>query len=161
MEQEHRASPDTKGFTITDPAAEPLRAVWPAMLRGFRQRCPACGQGNLYRAYLKVNDTCPSCAEELHHQRADDAPPYFTILIVAHVIGAGILWVEQTYAPPTYVHWIIWLPLLLVMCLGLLPRVKGALVGLQWALHMHGFAGPDDHIPDPAVVPALVEVKNG
>lgn len=133
------------------------RAVAPAMWRGFKQTCPACGKGRLYRAYLKVNDTCPACSEELHHQRADDAPPYFTILIVAHIVGAGILWLEQTYAPPTWVHWIIWLPLLLVLCLGLLPRIKGALIGLQWALKMHGFAGPDSEATDPsAVVPHSV-----
>ena len=161
MEHSSSASPNAKGFTIIDAAAEPPRPIWPAMVRGFRQRCPSCAEGALYRAYLKVNDTCPSCGEELHHHRADDAPPYFTILIVAHIIGAGILWVEQTYAPSTYVHWIIWLPLLLILCLGLLPRVKGALIGLQWALRMHGFAGPDDPIADPAVVPTLVDVKNG
>jgi uncharacterized protein (DUF983 family) len=37
------------------------------------------------------------------------------------------------------VHMAIWLPLTLIASLWLLPRVKGALVGLQWALYMHGF----------------------
>lgn len=109
----------------------------------------------MFGAYLKVNDKCPSCGEELHHHRADDAPPYFTILIVAHIVGAGILWLEQTYAPPTWVHWMIWGPLLLVLCLGLLPRVKGALIGLQWALRMHGFGGPGSDSTDPSVAAPL------
>lgn len=125
------------------------------MLRGLKQTCPACGEGALYRAYLKVNDHCPSCGEELHHHRADDAPPYFTILIVAHIMGAGILWLEQTYAPPTWVHWAICGPLLLVLCLGLLPRIKGALIGLQWALRMHGFGGPGSDLTDPSVAVPL------
>ena len=41
----------------------------------------------------------------------------------------------------------------LVLSLVLLPMIKGALIGLQWALRMHGFgAGPDpaDPMPDPA-----------
>jgi uncharacterized protein (DUF983 family) len=119
--------------------APELRSKRLSMSRGFKQKCPSCGEGALFGKYLKVNAACPSCGEELHHHRADDAPPYFTILIVAHVIGAGILWT---------VHWLIWMPLLLVMCLWLLPRVKGALIGLQWALRMHGFGELDTDTPE-------------
>jgi uncharacterized protein (DUF983 family) len=109
------------------------------MMRGARLVCPACGKGPLFRQYLKVADRCPACGEELHHHRADDAPPYFTIMIVGHIIIGGVLMLEQAYAPDTWVHLVIWCPLLLVLSLWLLPRVKGALVGLQWALRMHGF----------------------
>jgi uncharacterized protein (DUF983 family) len=83
----------------------------------------------------------------LHHQRADDAPPYFTMVIVAHVVVAGVLMLEKTYAPPSWVHMAIWLPLVVILSLFLLPRVKGALIGLQWALRMHGFGGTTDETP--------------
>jgi uncharacterized protein (DUF983 family) len=135
--------------TPADMARLPPRDVVRAMLRGTRQCCPACGEGALYRQYLKVADACPKCGQELFHHRADDAPPYFTILIVGHILAAGVLLLEETYAPETWVHYAIWLPLLLVLTLGLLPRIKGALVGLQWALHMHGFGGPEPEFPDP------------
>ncbi len=121
----------------------PPRSVISGLWRGWRQICPACGKGRLYRRYLKVSDACPACGEELHHHRADDAPPYFTIVIVGHVIVGAMLILETAYHPEVWVHWLIWLPLLLVMSLLLLPRVKGALVGLQWALRMHGFGEPD------------------
>jgi uncharacterized protein (DUF983 family) len=125
---------------IPDDAQRPLvEAMW----RGFREKCPACGEGKLFRKYLKVVDRCDKCGEEMHHHRADDAPPYFTIFIVGHVIVGGILVLEQAFAPPTWVHLAIWLPLTLIMSLLFLPRVKGALVGLQWALRMHGFGGPE------------------
>jgi uncharacterized protein (DUF983 family) len=117
----------------------PHRDVWLAMWHGLRQRCPNCGVGALYWRYLKVNDTCPHCGEELHHQRADDAPPYFTMIIVGHFVVGGVLALEKAFAPPSWVHSLIWLPLTLVASLWLLPRVKGALIGLQWALYMHGF----------------------
>lgn len=117
----------------------PERPVWPALWRGMRQKCPACGTGSIYVAYLKVADRCPRCDEELHHHRADDAPPYFTMIIVGHIVVAGIMTLEKAYKPESWVHAIIWVPLLLIMSLWLLPRVKGALVGLQWALRMHGF----------------------
>jgi uncharacterized protein (DUF983 family) len=124
----------------------PQRPIVTSLKRGFAQQCPACGQGALYRKYLKVVDTCPVCSEELFHQRADDAPPYFTIVIVAHVIVGAMLVVEQQFAPPSWLHMVIWLPLTLIMSLWLLPRVKGSLIGLQWALRMHGFGGEADEI---------------
>jgi uncharacterized protein (DUF983 family) len=119
--------------------ARPQRDWWRAILNGFRQRCPACGTGALFGRYLKVHDACASCGAALHHQRADDAPPYFTILIVGHVIVGTILPVERAFAPPLWVHALLWLPLTLVMSLLLQPRIKGAIVGQQWARYMHGF----------------------
>ena len=98
----------------------------------------------MFHAFLKVSATCPSCGEELHHQRADDAPPYFTMVIVGHVVIAGILALEKAVAPESWVHMVLWLPLTVGLSLWLLPRVKGALVGLQWALRMHGFGGRTD-----------------
>ncbi len=116
----------------------------PALLRGARQTCPACGTGRLFYAFLKVADTCPTCGEALHHQRADDAPAYFTMAIVAHVVVGGLLSVEQAFAPPSWVQLAIWLPATVILSLLLLPRIKGMLIGLQWALRMHGFGGQAD-----------------
>ena len=116
------------------------RDVWRSLRRGFAERCPNCGRGRLFGRYLKVNACCPVCGEELHHQRADDAPPYFTILVVGHLIGAAILLAdESTNAIPMWVQMVVWPLVTIVLCLALLPRFKGALIGLQWANRMHGF----------------------
>lgn len=123
---------------------QPKRDVKASMLRGWNMKCPACGKGALFRKYLKVNDACPTCGEELHHQRADDAPPYFTMVVVGHVVIAGVLALEKAISPPSWLHLIIWLPLTIILSLVLLPLVKGTLVGLQWALRMHGFSGKAD-----------------
>lgn len=133
--------------TNTRRQPEPVaRSLKDAMLRGGAQLCPACGLGRLFSSYLKVNDVCPSCAEELHHQRADDAPPYFTMLIVGHLVVALVLIVEDLFAPPFWVHATLWGPIVLGLSLWLLPRVKGALIGLQWANRMHGFGGDGDEV---------------
>ena len=129
-----------------DPLAP--RKTAEAMMRGARLHCPACGEGSLYKKYLKVADTCSSCGEELHHHRADDAPAYFTISIVGHIVVGGILVLERIYSPETWVHMALWLPLTLLLSLALLPVIKGALVGLQWANRMHGFGGTED-APEP------------
>lgn len=122
-------------------AAAPARDLMQAMLRGWRRKCPSCGQGALYGKYLKVADTCAHCGTELHHQRADDAPPYFVMLVTGHIVIAGVMTLESWYEPPLWVHVAIWGPVLLLMSLWLLPRIKGALIGLQWAFRMHGFGG--------------------
>lgn len=128
----------------------PARSVGAAMLRGLKGYCPACGRGKLFASYLKVADRCPSCGEELHHHRADDAPPYFTIFIVGHLLVAGVLIVEQVFKPEYWVHLVLWLPATVALSMLLLPRVKGTLVGLQWAMRMHGFGdAPDPAAPAP------------
>lgn len=117
----------------------PKRAVGPAMLRGMRCRCPACREGSVFKAYLKVADACETCGEELHHHRADDAPPYFTVFILGHILIPLVLAVEVAFMPAMWIHMAMWIPLSIILTLAILPPVKGALVGLQWALYMHGF----------------------
>ncbi len=131
-------------WTNESATTEPRRAVFPALLRGFRQRCPQCGSPTLFSSYLRVSDICPVCGEKLKHHRADDAPPYFTIVIVGHIVLPLLMTVEVAYGPPLWLHLLIWLPLTVILSLMILPRVKGAIVGLQWAHKMHGFGGEDD-----------------
>ncbi len=120
-------------------SAPDTRSVLQAMWRGFRGLCPNCASRTLFSSYLRVGDSCPSCGEELMHHRADDAPPYFTILIAGHIVVPLFMTVELAYAPPIWLDMLIWVPLAALLCLLLLPRVKGAIVGLQWANRMHGF----------------------
>ncbi len=120
------------------------RPLLRSMARGATLRCPHCGGRTLYVSYLRVADVCRACGEELHHHRADDAPPYFTIFIVGHIVLPLLLTVELAYSPPVWLHLVIWLPLTILLSLAILPAVKGAVVGLQWALRMHGFEDERD-----------------
>ena len=135
-------------MTFTDLTLRPHRALWPAIRNGLKCRCPQCGEGRLFRSYLKVADSCERCGTELHHHRADDAPPYIVITIVGHIAVGALLHFELTHAlhPMTYL-WIM-IPLIVAMSLALLPITKGAIVGLQWARYMHGFdpVGPHEEI---------------
>lgn len=107
--------------------------------RGWRGRCPACGEGKLFSKYLKVARACPHCGEELYHHRADDFPAYIVILILGHVLVPLVVEVEMRFSPPMWVHAVLWLPLACLMTYLLLPRVKGAIVAYQWRKGMHGF----------------------
>jgi uncharacterized protein (DUF983 family) len=135
------------------------RSVSDAMRRGGAGKCPACGKGNLFTRYLEVAHRCPECGEDLYHHRADDAPPYFTILIVGHLIVAGVMMVEDYFHPDYWVHLLMWVPLTIGLSLLILPRIKGALVGMQWALRMHGFGGLDAFDPAAPVADPALEVS--
>lgn len=116
----------------------------PAMRRGFLGHCPACNQGRLFGRFLKVVDRCEACGTEFHHHRADDLPPYLVIFVVGHLIGYGILMTETKMEMPLWAHLAIWPLLTLVLSLALLQPAKGAVVGLQYALGMHGFGAAKD-----------------
>ncbi len=98
----------------------------------------------MFRAFLKPVLACSACGEDLSHQRADDAPPYFTMVIVGHIVVPLMLAVALNTEWSNFTHLAIWLPVTLVMTLGLLQPIKGAIIGLQWALYMHGFDGSAD-----------------
>jgi len=117
----------------------PARLAWQSIRRGLCGRCPNCNTGKMFRAFLKVADHCAVCGEALHHHQADDAPAYFVILIVGHVVVPLALIVEVVYMPPYWLHAALWLPLTIGLAIGLLQPIKGAIVGWQWANHMHGF----------------------
>jgi uncharacterized protein (DUF983 family) len=124
------------------------RDVWTAMKRGLRGRCPRCGEGRLFRAFLKVADSCSHCGQDFSGHRADDLPAYLVIVIVGHIVVPLVLYIETNYAPPVALQLAIYLPLVVVASLVLLQPVKGVVVGLQWAFRMHGFDdNPADGVP--------------
>jgi uncharacterized protein (DUF983 family) len=131
---------------MTSSAGQVARPWFQAVSRGFRRRCPQCGKGRIFSGYTRVAQSCDHCQEEMFHQRADDAPPYMTIMIVGHIVVPGLLMMERTWSPPTWVQMSVWLPVTLILALAFLPLTKGAIVGLQWSLRMHGFGGQEDNI---------------
>ncbi|MEO5805666.1 DUF983 domain-containing protein [Devosia sp.] len=116
-----------------------VREVGQAMWRGASLKCPHCGKGHMFRAYLKVADECDNCGEVLSHHRADDLPPYVVIMIVGHLLIGLMLHLEMVWHvnPQVYLYTLV--PLAVILPLAMLPSVKGAIVGLQWANRMFGF----------------------
>ncbi|MEH3147285.1 MAG: DUF983 domain-containing protein [Methylobacterium frigidaeris] len=129
-----------------DQAAVGARQDWPlAVWRGFRNRCPHCGEGRVFGRFLKVRPACEACGTELHHHRADDLPPYLVIFIVGHLVGIAILEMEMRLDDvPLWFQMTVWPLVALLLCLALLQPMKGAVVGLQYGLGMHGFAAIRD-----------------
>jgi uncharacterized protein (DUF983 family) len=122
-------------------AERPLgRAIW----RGLLNQCPNCGHGKLFRVFLKPVDTCAVCGEEIFHHRSDDLPPYLVILVLGHVVVGGYMITDTLHHLPMAATLAIWAPVTVITALGIIQPIKGGVIGLQWALRMHGFGGHED-----------------
>lgn len=138
---------DTLEHTVPATAArdgddvEETRDMKRSLLRGWRRKCPHCGSGPLFKSYLKVNDTCAVCREEFWHHRADDGPAYLTILLVGHLMAPLLHLVFVTWRPEPLTLFTIFAVGCVALSLYLLPRLKGAIVGYQWARKLGGFGG--------------------
>jgi uncharacterized protein (DUF983 family) len=114
--------------------ASTLTAIW----RGARGRCPRCGEGRLLHHYLKMVDCCSVCGEPYGHYRTDDAAPWLTILVVGHItVPFVVLW-EINFDPPLALVFAVCLPLIVGLTLVLLPRCKGIMAAVLWAMKAEG-----------------------
>lgn len=109
-----------------------------AILRGALERCPRCGHGRLLHHYLKMVDHCSVCGEPYGHYRTDDAAPWLTILLVGHITIPIILVCEMNFSLPLWIAFAIYLPLIVGLTLFLLPRCKGVMAAVLWAMKAEG-----------------------
>ncbi|WP_245990453.1 DUF983 domain-containing protein [Tabrizicola piscis] len=110
-----------------------------AMRHGLRHRCPNCGEGRLFSSYLKVAPACDVCGQSFTAQKADDGPAYFTILLMCHIAGFMLhfMIVYSDFGPMETALSIT--AVVVAGSLMLLPRIKGLMIGWQWADRLHGF----------------------
>ncbi|MER2534050.1 MAG: DUF983 domain-containing protein [Rhizobiaceae bacterium] len=107
------------------PPVEPIAA-------GLKGRCPRCGEGALFSGLLSVKPRCGVCGLDYSFADAGDGPAVFVILIIGFVVVGLALWMEVSYGPPLWLHFILWMPLTLVLCLTALRLIKGVLITLQY-----------------------------
>ncbi len=105
------------------------------LTRGFARQCPNCGKGPLYRRYISVQATCTLCGHDNGQYRADDAGPYFTILVVGHLVIGPMLFSPFIWKAPIWLVLGTTLPIIAVLTLVLLPIIKGGVIGAQWAMN--------------------------
>lgn len=95
-------------------------------------RCPKCGEGKLFKGFVTLEDKCSACGQSFAFADSGDGPAVFVILFAGFLIVALMFWVEAAYAPPLWLHLVVFLPLTLLVCLGMLRPLKGLLIGLQF-----------------------------
>ncbi|MBB2970034.1 DUF983 domain-containing protein [Mesorhizobium sp. RMAD-H1] len=107
------------------PPVEPIRA-------GILGRCPRCGQGRLFDGYINTAKRCSNCGLDYSFADSGDGPAAFVILIIGFIVVGLALWMEVTLNPPLWVHFLLWIPLTIILSLVLLRWIKGILITLQY-----------------------------
>ena len=108
--------------------ADPVKAA-------TRGRCPRCGEGKLFAGFLTLAKRCSHCGLDYEFADSGDGPAVFVILIIGFVVCGLALWLEVSLSPPLWVHFLLWVPLTLILCLPLLRILKGTMIGLQYKNH--------------------------
>jgi uncharacterized protein (DUF983 family) len=112
------------------------KAQWPPVDpigAGVKGKCPRCGEGRLFDGLLKVAPRCGVCRLDYSFADAGDGPAVFVILIIGFIVVGLALWMEVTINPPLWLHFLLWIPLILVLCLTALRLIKGVLITLQYS----------------------------
>lgn len=108
------------------PPVDPIRA-------GMAGRCPRCGEGRLFAGFLALRKECTNCGLDYSFADSADGPAVFVMLLVGFLVVGLALWVEVTWNPPLWLHFMLWIPLTVVVSLWPLRMLKGVLVNLQYA----------------------------
>jgi uncharacterized protein (DUF983 family) len=100
---------------------------------GFRGRCPRCGEGRLFDGYISLKPRCSVCGLDYDFADSADGPAVFVMLIIGFIVVGLALWVEVSYGPPLWLHFLLWIPLTLILCLPTLRWLKGIMIALQYS----------------------------
>ena len=108
------------------PPVDPIKS-------GLAGRCPRCGEGRIFDGFIAVRERCGICGLDNSFADSADGPAVFVIMIIGFVVCGLALWLEVSYGPPLWVHFMIWIPLVLILGLPTLRLLKGVLINLQYA----------------------------
>lgn len=99
---------------------------------GLAGRCPRCGRGRLFAGFVTVSPKCGACGLDLSFADAGDGPAVFVSLIGGFLVLGAALAVEIAFEPPLWIYPIVFAPLAVIVCLGLLRPFKGLLIAAQY-----------------------------
>ncbi|GLS20654.1 membrane protein [Labrys miyagiensis] len=105
------------------------QSIWRVGIRG---RCPRCGRGKLFNGFLKLAPKCNACGLDYSFADPADGPAFFVMMTMAFPATGFGMWIELSYDPPLWVHFVTTLPFLLLSCIPILRPIKGVLVASQY-----------------------------
>ncbi|HEY5820223.1 MAG TPA: DUF983 domain-containing protein [Mesorhizobium sp.] len=111
------------------------KAHWPPVdpiSAGLSGRCPRCGQGRMFSGLVALSKRCGVCGLDYDFADSGDGPAVFVILIIGFIVVGLALWMEVSYNPPLWLHFLLWIPLTVVLSLAALRLIKGVLIALQF-----------------------------
>jgi len=99
---------------------------------GIAARCPRCGHGRLFEGFIALAPNCATCGLDYSFADSGDGPAVFIMMIAGAIVVGAALVVDATYEPPMLLLGAIFLPLMLIVSLGLLRPAKGLLIASQY-----------------------------
>lgn len=111
----------------------------PPLQSGLRCRCPRCGRGPLFKGLLNVAETCAECGLDFSPHDSGDGPAVFVIFILGFLVVPLALWLEAAHAPPTWVHLVIWPPVIVALAILMLRPMKATLVAYHFKNLRHEY----------------------
>ncbi len=105
------------------------KSVWSIGLKG---RCPRCGEGKLFHQILNVREKCDKCNLNYRFADAGDGASIFVLFLLGAVMVGAALYVELTFAPPLWLHAVLWAPVTMILAIAMLRPMKGVLIALQY-----------------------------
>ena len=99
---------------------------------GWKSLCPQCGEGHMFKSFLKISERCEVCGLDYRFATPDDGPAFFVLCIVAMPLILFLGWFQIAVEPPLWVYLVVALPLLVIGCLLPLRPIKGWLVASQF-----------------------------
>ena len=103
-----------------------------AVSTGLAGRCPRCGDGRMFQGFLTLAPRCDVCGLDFSFADSGDGPAVFVSLIGGFIVLGAALALDMAYEPPIWVYIVFFLPLALIVCLGLLRPLKGLLIAAQY-----------------------------
>lgn len=111
----------------------PLPPETPSALTvGLKGCCPRCGKGRLFKGFLSLAPRCEVCGLDYAFIDTADGPAFFVMSFVGIVVVGLALFVEFTYAPPIWLHLVLWFSLTAILSVLLVRPSKGIMVALQY-----------------------------
>jgi uncharacterized protein (DUF983 family) len=94
--------------------------------------CPKCGSRTLFGGIAQFAPKCRTCGLEFASFNVGDGPAAFITLIVGALVVALAIWVEAKFAPPMWVHVVLWVPVTAGAVLWGLRVGKAALLATEY-----------------------------
>lgn len=108
-------------------------------------KCPRCGKGDIYKPgflNMTVRDKCTECALDLAKNDSADGPAVFLIFVLGFSL-VPLAWIfEWAFAPPLWVHAVLWSAVALGITLGALRPLKAYVIALQYKHRPHTWEDP-------------------
>jgi len=86
----------------------------------------------MFKNFLEIRDKCEVCSLDYKFADAGDGPAVFVTLLGGFILLGMALFVQMKFDPPVWLLMLIFTPITLGVCIGMLRPLKGLLIALQY-----------------------------